>query len=64
MTKTTKTPIVPTKPGGTLTTQIDNQTFVIEVFFNHYSKEIFQDKLLRVIITENLTMSGERCPFC
>ena len=41
-------------PDGTLTTQIDNQTFIIEVFFNHNSKETFQDKLLRVILNEEL----------
>ena len=46
------TPTAPSKPDGTLTTQIDNQTFIIEVFFDHDSKETFQDKLLRVILAD------------
>ncbi len=52
MTKTTETTITPNKPDGTLVTQKDNQTFVFEVFFNHNSKETFQDKLLRIILAE------------
>ena len=44
----------PRTPDGTLTTQIDNQTFTIEVFFNHNSTETFQDKLLRVILAEEV----------
>jgi hypothetical protein len=42
----------PRKPDGTITTQINNQTLIIKVFFNHDSKETFQDKLLRVILAE------------
>ena len=45
-------PITPRKPDGTLTTQSDNQIFVMEVFFNHDSKETFQDKLLRVVLAD------------
>jgi hypothetical protein len=41
------------KPDGIMTTQINNQTFVTEVFFDHESIETFQDKLLRVILAEN-----------
>jgi hypothetical protein len=52
MTKPTETPTAPRTPDGTITTQINNQTFVIEVFFNHDSKETFQDKLLRVILAD------------
>jgi len=40
------------EPDGTLTTQTNNQTFVMEVFFNHDSKETFQDKLLKVILAD------------
>jgi hypothetical protein len=29
--------------------QINNQTFILELFFNPDSKETFHDKLLRVI---------------
>ena len=57
MTKTKETPTAPRKPDGMLTTQINNQTFVIEVFFNHDSTETFQDKLLRVILAEDLAAS-------
>jgi len=42
----------PRKPDGTITTQINSQTFIIKVFFNHDSKETFNDKLLRVILAE------------
>ncbi|MCL2153993.1 MAG: transposon-encoded TnpW family protein [Oscillospiraceae bacterium] len=55
MTKPTETstkPTAPRKPDGTLTTQINNQTYIIEVFFDHDSKETFQDKLLRVILAD------------
>jgi hypothetical protein len=52
MTNTTETPATPQKPDGILTTQTDNQTFIIEVFFDHDSKETFQDKLLRSILAE------------
>jgi len=50
----TKTTPAPTMPDGMLTMQIDKQTIILEVFFNHDSKETFQDKLLRVILAENL----------
>jgi len=43
------------KPDGTLTTQTGNQTFIMQVFFDHDSKETFQDKLLKVILAEKLT---------
>jgi len=61
MTKTTTTEtqamtatVAPRTPDGTLTTQIDNQTFIVEVFFNPNATETFQDKLLRVILTEEV----------
>ena len=57
MTKTTETRAAPQKPDGTLTTQINNQTFVVDVFFNHDSTETFQDKLLRVILAEEMVTS-------
>jgi hypothetical protein len=44
----------PRPPDGTLTMRIDNQTFIMEVFFNHDSKETFGDKLLRVILAESM----------
>jgi len=52
MKNTTKTPTTPPKSDGTLTTQMNNQTFVVEVFFNHDSTETFQDKLLKVILAD------------
>lgn len=55
MSRTTETPATPRKPDGTLTKQTENQTFIMQVFFNHDSKETFQDKLLKVIHAEGLT---------
>jgi hypothetical protein len=50
--KKTEAPTAPNKPDATLINQINNQTFVIEVYFDHDSKETFQDKLLRVILAD------------
>jgi len=47
------------KPDGTLTTQINNQTFIIEVYFDHDSKATFQDKLLRVILADLPTAANQ-----
>ena len=55
MTKTIETPDAPQKPDGILTTRINNQTFITEIFFNHESKDTFGDKLLKVIATEEMT---------
>ena len=55
MMNTTNTPTGQKKPDGTLTTQTENQTIIMQVFFNHDSKETFQDKLLKVILAEKLT---------
>ena len=59
MTNTPATPITdkptaetPPKPDGFMTAQINNQTFIIELFFNHDGTETFQDKLLRIIHAE------------
>jgi hypothetical protein len=52
MPKATEISQAPMKPDGTLVTRTDSQTFVMEVFFNHNSKETFEDKLLRVILAE------------
>jgi len=42
----------PRQPDGKLTTQTGNQTIVMLVYFNHNSKENFEDKLFRVIKAE------------
>jgi len=52
MTNKTETPAAPSKPDGKIITQINNQTFINEVYFDHNSKETFQDKLLKVILAE------------
>jgi len=57
MTNTTEVSQAPKKPDGMLTTHIDNQVFIMEVFFDHNSKETFQDKLLRVILAEEMVTS-------
>lgn len=40
------------KPDGVLTTKIEKQTFVTEFFFDHNSKDTFQDKLIKAIRAE------------
>ena len=50
-----KAPAEQKKPDGTLTKQTEKQTYIMQVFFNHDSKETFQDKLLKVILAEELT---------
>lgn len=55
MTRSTNAPEGQKKPDGTLTRQTENQTLVMQVFFNHNSTETFQDKLLKVILAEGLT---------
>lgn len=51
-TQTTEAQTAPRKPDGVLTTQINNQTFITEIFFDHDSKDTFEDKLLKVIFAE------------
>lgn len=55
MTRNTEVPAAQRKPDGTLTKQTENQTFIMQVFFNRDSKETFQDKLLKVVLAEGLT---------
>lgn len=52
MTKSPETPTAPKKPDGIITTQINNQTIVAELFFNHDSKETFPDKLLKILLAD------------
>ena len=55
MIKPNEAPTVPTapkKPDGIMATQIKNQTIIVRLFFDHDSKETFQDKLLRVILVD------------
>ena len=42
-TQTTEEQNAARKPDGVLTTKIGKQTFVTEVFFDHNSKDTFQD---------------------
>ncbi len=58
MTRAAKETAEPKKPDGTLTKQTEKQTYVMQVFFNHDSKETFQDKLLKVILAEELISSA------
>ena len=37
------------KPDGVLTKKFGAKTFIAEIFFNHSSRDTFQDKLLKVI---------------
>ena len=52
MTRATNALTGQNKPDGTLTLQKGYQTFIMQVYFNHDSKETFQDKLLRVMLTD------------
>ena len=40
------------KPDGILTKKINGKTFVTEIYFDKKSKETFQDKLLKVVKSE------------
>ena len=40
------------KPDGVLTKKFGAKTFIAEIFFNHGSKDTFQDKLLKAISSE------------
>lgn len=40
------------KPDGVLTKKFGAKTFIAEIFFNHSSKDTFQDKLLKAISFE------------
>ena len=40
------------KPDGVLTKKFGAKTFIAEIFFNHGSKDTFQDKLLKLIRSE------------
>jgi len=54
MTEKTETPTTdtPRKPDGIISTQINDHHLIIKLFFNHDSKDTFQDKLMRVILAE------------
>ena len=54
MTEPFETQTTPRKPDGVLTTHTDNLTIITEVFFNHDSKETFQDKLIKTVLAETL----------
>jgi len=41
------------KPDGVLTKQFGAKTFIAEIFFNHGSRDTFQDKLLKAIRSEH-----------
>jgi len=40
------------KPDGTFVQELGKQTFIVDIFFNHNTKETFEDKFLRVILAE------------
>ena len=52
--KSTGTTETPRRPDGVMRTQTGGKTIVFEVFFNHDSTETFQDKLMRVILAEDI----------
>ena len=40
------------KPDGVFTRKFGAKTFIAEIFFNHSSRDTFQDKLLKAISSE------------
>ncbi|WP_333616363.1 hypothetical protein [Bacteroides pyogenes] len=50
--QTEKEQTPPPKPDGVLTMKMEGKTFITEIFFDHDSKDTFQDKLLKVIRSE------------
>lgn len=40
------------KPDASFVQKLNEQIFIVDVFFNHNTKETFEDKLLRVILAE------------
>lgn len=48
------------KPDGTFVQQIDKQVFIVDIFFNHDSKETLEDKFLRVILAEERKLHQNR----
>lgn len=40
------------KPDGILTKKINGKTFVTEIYFDKNSKDTFQDKLLKILQSE------------
>ena len=45
-------------PDSIITTQMNGQTIVAELFFNHRSAETFRDKLLKTILADSLRFSA------
>jgi len=39
-------------PDGTFVQALGKQTFIVDIFFNHNTKDTFEDKFLRVILAE------------
>ena len=58
MTEKKGTPTPLTKPDGVITTQRNGQTIVAELFFNPNGTETFSDKLLKMILADNLRFSA------
>ena len=50
--QTNKERATPQNPNGIMIKKIRGKTFVTEIYFNKNSKETFQDKLLKVVKSE------------
>ena len=53
-TQTNKERATPQKPNGIMIKKINGKTFVTEIYFDKNSKDIFQDKLLKVVQSEGI----------
>ncbi len=52
MTKAFEAQATPRKPDGILTTHTASLTIITEIFFDHDSKETFQDKLIKAVLAD------------
>ncbi len=52
MTKAIEAQTTPRKPDGILTTHTASLTVITEIFFDHDSKETFQDKLIKAVLAD------------
>lgn len=52
MTKPMEAQTTPRKPDGVLTTHTASQTIITEIFFDHGSRDTFQDKLIKAVLAD------------
>jgi hypothetical protein len=48
------------KPDGTFIQRLDKQLFIVDIFFNHNTKDTIEDKFLRVILAEEKKLQMQK----